>query len=113
MSKIITIGSIDFELTVPRKSNYNEWLKLFSLDGYKSINDCYSNPSQIKRNVYAWWRSYFASLDNCLGISFKQFCGVKSYNCNFFTLQAIVTWWEEDYIMEITPFHNRIIKVVR
>ena len=78
----------------------------------RTLHDCYAKPSQAKLNIWVWWRSWFAQVLGFEGVSFKRFCGVSSYNCTIFTLHGLLTYKGEDYIVYITPTHNRLIKVV-
>lgn len=110
--RTLTIYGVDFEVIEPKKSNIATFDTLFTMPNCRTLHDCYKKPSQAKLNIWAWWRSWFAQLLGFEGVSFKQFCGVNSYNCNFFTLYGLLTYNGEDYIVYITPSHNRLIKVV-
>ena len=110
--RTLTIYGVDFEVIKPKKSNISTFDRLFTMSDCRTLHDCYAKPSQSKLNIWAWWRSWFAQVLGFNGISFKQFCGVSSYNCFFFTLHGLLTYNGEDYIVYITHAHNRLIKVV-
>lgn len=54
---------------------------------YKTLDDCYANPSKIKRVIYNDWLEWFdeLNLDNLTDYVFGHLT-VLSYNCNIFTL---------------------------
>lgn len=112
MAKYVTLNGIEFKVITPKTDNYDYYNKLFDLRDYKTLSDCYARPSEAKRNIYAWWKYWFASLFGIDGLSFKQFCGIRSYNGFMFTLVGIICYYGEDYIVDITPKHNHLIKVV-
>lgn len=110
--RTLTINGVDFEVIKPRKSNIAFFDRLFNMSDCRTLQDCYAKPSRAKLNIWDWWRSWFAHVLGFKGVSFKQFCGVSSYNNNFFTLHGLLTYNGEDYIVFITPWHKRLIKVV-
>lgn len=110
--RILTICGVNFEVIKPKKSNIATFERLFTMSGCRTLLDCYAKPSQSKLNIWTWWRSWFANVLGFNGVSFKQFCGVSSYNRHFFTLYGLLTYNGEDYIVYITPAHSRLIKVV-
>ena len=55
--------------------------------GYKTLKDCYVNPSKIKRVIYNDWLEWLneLNLDNSTDYEFG-YLTVLSYNFNIFTL---------------------------
>lgn len=72
----------------------------------RDVDDVYANPSQRKRAIYNEWFYWFHANDG--------YCGVMSYNCNFFTINGIVTDKESGkrYYCYITYAHNRAYEIV-
>lgn len=58
---------------------------------YKALDDCYANPSKIKRVIYNDWLEWLdeLNLDNPTEYEFGHLT-VLSYNSNMFTLGAEV-----------------------
>ena len=110
--RTLTIYGVDFEVINPNESNIVAFDRLFTMTDCRTLHDCYAKPSTSKLNIWNWWRSWFDKVLGFEGVSFKQFCGINSYNCNFFTLHGLLTYNGEDYIVYITYAHNRLIKVV-
>lgn len=56
---------------------------------YKTLDDCYANPSKIKRDIYNDWLEWLdeLNLDNPTDYIFGQLT-VLSYNGSIFTLGA-------------------------
>lgn len=54
---------------------------------YKTLDDCYANPSKIKRDIYNDWHEWLdeLNLDNPTEYEFGHLT-VLSYNINMFTL---------------------------
>lgn len=54
---------------------------------YKTLNDCYANPSEIKRVIYNNWLEWLdeLNLNNSTDYEFR-YLTVLSYNTNIFTL---------------------------
>ena len=71
----------------------------------RNIFDCYERPSSYKVSIYQDWLTWFIDNDG--------YCGVCSYNCNFFTIQGYVTDKEtgKRYYCYITKVHNKCIEV--
>lgn len=93
MSKMLELNSVDFEVgrtmhAIPSISRRTIW-------------DCYSNPSDTKEEIYEDWKRWF--IKDCDSLSF----GVKSYNCNFFTIEGLITVDDQMYYIYITRAHNR------
>lgn len=98
--KTITIDNEIFELKV---GNYNDVIRL-DYYAYRTLYDCYNNPSSIKKAIYDEWRKW--AYDNDV----EKF-GVSSYNCHFFTLQGLIKIDSRYFIIRITPSHNYLIQV--
>ena len=110
--RTLSIYGVDFEVIKPKKSNIATFDRLFTMSDCRTLQDCYAKPSRAKLYIWNWWRNWFAQVLGFEGVSFKQFCGVSSYNCHIFTLHGLITYNGEDYIVYISPAHNRLIKVV-
>lgn len=57
---------------------------------YKTLDDCYANPSKIKRDIYNNWLEWLdeLNLDNPTEYEFGHLT-VLSYNINMFTLGGV------------------------
>lgn len=97
---IITINNERFELgksmTAMDVPNINR----------RDIDDCYARPSMTKLSIFNEWSNWFINNDG--------YCGVMSYNSNFFTINGIVTDKESGkrYYCYITHAHNRAYEIV-
>lgn len=112
-NKRVVLNGEEFTIITPKVSNSKEFDRLMTAD-IRTLSDCYGRCSQRKKNVWAFWKYWFASLygsDN-IGVTFKQFNGICSYNVNIFTLHGLITLWGVDYIVYITPTRKELIKVV-
>lgn len=109
--KILTINGVEFEVTRPRDL---ERAHRYFLDLYfstsKSIKECYNRPSHIKELIYHQWNHWFYDETTRKCFEDMVWLGVRSYNTFSFTLGACVCINGIDYIMEITPAHNRLIQ---
>ena len=72
----------------------------------RTLWDCYANPSHTKQQIYCYWRDFFHD-----EVGTRDF-GVSSYNCNFFTIEAIFEIDEIKYLAVITARHNRLYEIV-
>lgn len=92
----ITLNNIDFELAgqIARPRNISTL----------NIDDCYNRPSLTKEAIWSDWRHWFIQNGN------YDF-GVCSYNCNFFSIEGIVSTEDGDYYVYITYAHNRAYKI--
>lgn len=72
----------------------------------RDVDDVYSRPSNRKRVIFMNWFNWFMANDG--------YCGVMSYNCNFFTINGIVTDNESGkrYYCYITYAHDRAYEIV-
>lgn len=111
MSKIKTLYGVDFELITPKTRNMEAFINGLSKT-QRTLSDCYAKPSQAKRNIYAWWKCWFSQLALCDGVKVVRFNGVSSFNVHRFSLSGVLTYYGEDYIIEITQTHKRLIKVI-
>lgn len=72
----------------------------------RDIDDVYARPSMTKVHIYNEWSNWFLNNDG--------YCGVKSYNSNFFTINGFVVDKESGkrYYCYITASHNRAYEIV-
>ena len=98
--KVMNIGNEDFTLK-NKILNQNDiyWCS------YNDIYECYSRPSNEKVNIYNYWRDLI--YNNCEVVNY----GIRGYNCNMFSLNAIVRIEEEYYYIYITKTKNEIYKI--
>ena len=98
--KTITINNETFELGKP--------ITKFDLPAcsFNSVDDVYERPSDTKRIIFQSWYDWFVSNDG--------YCGVQSYNSNFFTLSGLVRDKDtgKEYYCYITYAHNRAYEIV-
>ena len=73
----------------------------------RALYDVYANPSETKRQIWYEWSTWF------LHTGIFEY-GVSSYNCNFFTINAIYYDKEtkKEYMLVITAMHNRAYEIV-
>lgn len=99
--KTINIKGINFELCGTTTRNVVK---------QRSLYDVYANPSETKRNIWYGWVRWFDQPElHCWEY------GVSSYNCNFFTINAIIRPDDMDgkeYMLVITASHNRAYEIV-
>lgn len=95
----ITINNETFELGKPMTAL--ELPTIFCRD----VSDVYANPSVTKLNIFNEWSNWFLNNDG--------YCGVKTYNCNFFTIHGIVEdkTTGKSYYCYITYAHNRAYEI--
>ena len=96
--KAMEINGVTFEVCGTTARNYVK---------DKDLYDCYGRPSDTKRSIWEDWCIWFNET--------KIFeYGVSSYNCNFFSINAILRDYNgKDYMMVITRLHNRIYEIVK
>lgn len=72
----------------------------------QDIDDVYARPSMTKISIYNEWSNWFINNDG--------YCGVYSFNSNFFTINGIVVDKEtgKKYYCYITHAHNRAYEIV-
>ena len=97
MKKVLTIGARNFE--VQRKhieKGIGERMK------QRTLWDCYGRPSSTKESIYRDWDNWSWENNLCM-------FGVRSYNCNVFTLECLYITANDGnlYYLEITPCYNR------
>lgn len=96
--KTITINGKDFELCgTTNRCTVKQ----------RDIRDCYANPSATKMQIWFNWVTWFLEA----GI-FEY--GVSSYNCNFFSINAIYYDKEtkKEYMLVITAKHDKAYEIV-
>lgn len=81
-------------------------LTAFNNRTIRTLYDCYSRPSATKERIYDDWGAWYS---NTLGV---HDLSVRSYNCNFFTLEATYHTNGKIYYVEITPTHNRLYETL-
>ena len=71
----------------------------------RTVDDCYSRPSSTKQQIFDSWFNWF--------IENGGYCGVASYNCNFFTIEGYVFDSEtnEEYFCYITHANHKCWRV--
>ena len=73
---------------------------------YKTLNDCYTRPSNTKKEIYDFWLKWFYENSN----NALDFITIYSYNTYMFTLVGSIEINNVKYRFYITPFHNLIAK---
>lgn len=73
----VTFGEHTFKV-VAHKSRMSFY---HSYNNYKTLDECYSRPSDAKRGIYRAWKDYFIDTFGAIGTH----CGVLGYNCMMFT----------------------------
>lgn len=110
--KTIEICGEVFELS-NKTANFYEVVNSFRHDG-RRLCDCYANPSQYKQEIYDYWCEwfYYASRLNRVDYEYDFKFGVSGYNCNTFSISALVKFDGEWYSIFITKAHNRATRLV-
>ena len=72
---------------------------------YRTVNDVYGRCSDTKKAIFNEWFEWFTTHGG--------YCGVASYNCNFFTISGIVEDEEtgKSYFCYITYANNNCIEI--
>lgn len=98
--KTITINNETFELGKPMTFMDMPHISMRDLD------DCYTRPSMTKVRIFNQWQNWFINNDG--------YCGVMSYNSNFFTINGLVEDknTNKKYYCYITHAHNRAYEIV-
>lgn len=99
--EIIRIGSEDFELQKD-ELKYTDVIR----KDYKDIFNCYKKCSSKKYDVFTY---YYNLLDNNSLRVIRY--GIKSYNTNIITIQAIIDINYQEFYIYITPTKNLIWRV--
>lgn len=97
MKQYLTIGNVNFEVQKKHvEKGVGERMK------QRTLWDCYDRPSATKEEIYRKWQSW--AYQNNITLF-----GVRSYNCNVFTLEgAYITANDGNlYYIEITPCYHR------
>ena len=99
-NQIIKLGEEEFKI----KGVINmQDLKGLKFDNLKS---CYNRPSQAKMSIYYNWHNTISNNSDILDF------GVGSYNCNIFTINAIIELQNNKYYLHITPTRNECYEVI-
>lgn len=73
---------------------------------YDYLHDCYNRPSDTKVKINNYWRNLlYNEVDEVISY------GVSGYNCNFFTLNAIVKINGVKYYLYITKTRQEIHRI--
>lgn len=97
----IKIGSEDFELQKD-ELRYTEVIRR----DYKDLFDCYQKCSSKKYDIFTY---YYNLLENNSLHVIRY--GIKSYNANIITIQALIDIDYQEYYVYITPTKNLIWRV--
>lgn len=105
MNKIKTNKNI---MIGDRTFNIKGIIDMKDLKGLKfdRLESCYARPSQAKVSVYNIWYNTIANDSDILDF------GVGSYNCNIFTINAIVNIDNKKYYLHITPTKRECYEVI-
>lgn len=98
MKKQMNIYGVDFE--IGKAINHEPDVSTRDLD------DCYGRPSDIKRNIWNWWLSWF--VNKCGSVNF----GVCSASSSFFSIEGKIEFEGKKYYLYITKAHNRAYEIV-
>lgn len=110
MKKTITINNQNFEL-INNELYFYQVVNNFGYAG-RTLYDCYTRPSKTKEEIYKHWMTWFNELKTEeVDWEYTYRIGVKSYNCNFFSLHAYFKYMGSWYYVEITAHHNRAWKL--
>lgn len=83
------------------KLTFFENNKLTKYYNFKTLEECYSNCSTRKRGIY------YSIVNEIQDKNFELInYGVASYNCNFFTFEALVRSNGKTYYLYITYANN-------
>ena len=96
----ININGREFDL---KGVTTNEAIKDLKFD---SLENCYNRPSQAKISIYYSWFNIISNASDILDF------GVGSYNCNIFTINAIVNIDNKKYYLHITPTKNECYEII-
>lgn len=73
---------------------------------YDNLYNCYGRPSTTKVRINDYWRNLiYNEVDEVICY------GVSGYNCNFFTLNAIVRIGDNKYYLYITKTRQEIHRI--
>lgn len=106
--KTLTINGQTFEVINKRDKQLMKQRVGYIVEHFEgeTIYTAYTNPSSTKVRIYESWREWSAGVEglHCFEVS--------GHNSMTFSLHGIYQpSWEETYIVEITPAHNRLLKV--
>lgn len=76
----VTFGDATFEVVAHK----DKMAFYHNVRQYRTLDECYSRCSDLKRGIYREWADYFLDTFGAAGTHF----GVISYNCMMFTFGA-------------------------
>ena len=111
MKKTLEINGEVFEQGKPIKGENVRLVKRVC-----TLDDCYINPSQAKRNIYAYWRKWAHDSELNDGLKWLEFDSmwIDSYNCFQFSLSIVLkdVFGYYAYLLHITKSHQIAYKVL-
>lgn len=99
-NKTIIIGNSDFNIKGIIDMQDLKDLK------FDRLESCYARPSQAKTSIFYNWFNTISNDSDILKF------GVGSYNCNIFTINAIIELQNKKYYLHITPTKNECYEVI-
>lgn len=101
MKEVVKIGGVEFTII-----GEQSWVTKYA--SQKDLFDCYTRPSARKIGIWKSWVQWFDKY-----VDYEQI-GVRSYNANFFTIDAIgyVPQLNDCYYFYITSTRHELIKLV-
>lgn len=73
-----------------------------SLDGVRTLYQCYESPSSAKQYHYEKWCEWFTRMH---GMQY----GVYSFNCHNFTMTGRIFWKEKWFLVYISKSRQELI----
>lgn len=74
----------------------------------KTLEQCYSKPSYNKQKIYNYWLQLLYNLEDTTITKF----GISGYNCNMFSLKAVITQGGKSYEIYITKAKQEIREII-
>ena len=102
MLKTIVLNGKTF--TVVKSKNTDVLIENLKRYAYRSIYDCYTNPSRVKVDIYKDWEIWSFLND-------VKYFGVSGYNGYQFSLQGLVEHLGHSYILRITA-NNKVAYIL-
>lgn len=103
MTKYMEINGEQFE--VIRSEKTPALIKEAAYYAGRTLDECYSNPSIYKREIYEDWREWYRTADYVQGF------GISSFNLQTFSIMAVLYEKSVSYpigAIQITKDHNRL-----
>ena len=97
--KIIILDNVTFK--VKKAINKNDIIN----DRYLTLEECYKSPSSAKTSIYNIWKNLFNKYN-------VVEYGISGYNCNFFSLKALIQLNGKLYQTYITYTKQEIREVI-